>query len=702
MGLGDKLDPQTFASVLASATKLSHYRLHDQLSIRNEDTLKTLVELSYADWYTFMSKPDVYTKVLPYITHSEQPADSELITNINRSYRPSVDVNTALINYFQDDDLFETTVKSRILECLKTYSTYVEKFSETDAVITDGFWVFHGTDQEFDVNDKKETVTIAFLSTTLDLDIAIGYSGVEKHVYAIYVPADHPFINLKVWDFYSNDLCEILLPVGTKINETKKYSYINIMNSKEDDPVYINLHICMLDKIGRERIRQDLTDLHNSIENYTENANRCALSDMPQPPKLQSLDLNGSSLFFKQDQSLYKTVYKKDGPIPLLSQYQQLCRCINEMMAADIYRMAFGVKTLKYKLVLGDVPKNEVFDTKPIPLKFQDTIPTYFLKSDYIDNIAELGENELDEIFQTYIVDCIMSNWDFYNNGNICKVDGVLTHIDVGGAMMFRGRGDIKKSWVNSSDNTINDHITFLKEQRELHDFLMAIINQANPNISNQSNIKKIIYDTIYKHEWDKKTFSRKVECIKKKYLSLIDTLDYCCKYTEKLKTLIKTNCSVLLKRHEFYVNQVDIIIDPIVNLYTIHSGPPAGGKVSKSSVIVNKKVYTVKVDQRTKDRYIVFARKKTLLKAIKGKYRYVKPQAGGQPSKKTYEEARKSLYLAMNRQPRVCENDKEQVTGVTVTPAKYDEFMKRIRSYGRPQVKNKNSPLTAAAGGSR
>lgn len=43
-----------------------------------------------------------------------------------------------------------------------------------------------------------------------------------------------------------------------------------------------------------------------------------------------------------------------------------------------------------------------------------------------------------------FIVDCIMANWDVFNNNNIGIHNKKVIRTDVGGALYYRGRGDRK------------------------------------------------------------------------------------------------------------------------------------------------------------------------------------------------------------------------------------------------------------------
>jgi hypothetical protein len=249
---------------------------------------------------------------------------------------------------------------------------------------------------------------------------------------------------------------------------------------------------------------------------------------------------------------------------------------------------AYDLTTFNYDLVYNDRYQNR---------------PKYMLGSDKIDKINyDQDQSKATELLKGFIVDCILSNWDTYNNNNIGLLDNNSIRTDVGGALAYRGIGDFKLSFFNNLEP--KEHITFIRENPNIQRLFKDI-----PNYNFMFDILKPIQEITGIIEKIKE--NPKIKMFMPYYENFIEKI---------LNTVIA--------RHDYYVKYKDNVMKEITN--TLKDFTQSGGSGGSKQFIIYqgkvRKVYTT-----NKMRYIILNKTKVSLKEIKGKYKYQK-QLGGSP----------------------------------------------------------------------
>lgn len=492
--------------------------------------------------------------------------------------RGSAELNMALIEYFYSGLPF-----------------YNDDLRRKAFDINDGFFkankeltVYHGTN--YNLHDpKNDFTTYAFFSTTIASEIAETYG---KIIYKIKIPEGYPIINL-----YDQSNMQILLPIGTKVN-IKTYSSINNKVTYE----------CT---IGADNITSIITTLSELLKPNIKPIEINIKSDNILESEIREISLFNSvketnkfkasstiySCYFNtqgygkvktksniQDNYIIKDILKKKDFTKCFKKEDYICRRImNEILASLVYQ-AYGLKTFDYDLVYNDKYPNR---------------PRYMLGSEKINNINypkyNPDQTKSAELLKGFIVDCILSNWDAYNNNNIGLLNDKSIRTDVGGALAYRGIGDFKLSFFNHVDP--REHITFIKE---------------NSNIQRLfKNIKPQDYNFMFEIP------SIDIQAIKENP-KIKMFMRY---YGDFIENILNT----VINRHNYYVRNKDKVISEIIKEFNIpeQSGGSKGFIIYQGKI---RKVYTT-----NKMRYIVLNKTKISLKEIKGKYKYQK-QLGGSP----------------------------------------------------------------------
>lgn len=541
-----------------------------------------------------LTKEEIQAKYGPKYNAILNPRADLYVKYTQEGLRGSAELNMALIEYFYSGLPF-----------------YNDDLRRKAFEINDGFFkankeltVYHGTN--YNLHDpKNDFTTYAFFSTTLSSEIAETYG---KIIYKITIPEGYPIINL-----YDQSNMQILLPIGTKVN-IKTYSSINNKVTYEctigtDNITNITSIITTISQLLKPNIKPTIIDIKadNTLEELNEIKDIASFNSVTLTNKLKASSTIYSCYFNTQgygkvktksniqDNYIIKDILKKKDFTKCFKKEDYICRRImNEILASLVYQ-AYSLKTFKYDLVYNAKYENR---------------PRYMLGSEKINNINypkyNPDQTKSAELLKGFIVDCILSNWDTYNNNNIGLLNDKSIRTDVGGALAYRGIGDFKLSFFNHVDP--REHITFIKENHNIRSLFQKIIQLNQPNVNTQTfefmyeildNFKSNILDLVN---------NPKIAMFMPYYGDFIDKI---------LNTVIK--------RHDYYVNNKTIIINQITD--TLKEFAQSGG--SKQFIIYQGKVR--KVYTTNKMRYIVLNKTKVSLKEIKGKYKYQK-QLGGAP----------------------------------------------------------------------
>jgi len=599
---------------------------------------------------------------------------SEIVQNQTSQYlytkytgeglRGSSELNMALIEYFYTGLPF---YNNSLYERAKILIEAFNKVPTSTPTSTDTFTVYHGTDYKLHSSSNKFT-TYAFFSTTTYAAIAKSYcKNQESYLYRIEIPNNFPYINLE-------DTCnlQILLPIGTKIIDIMFVGKLqngtwtpNVINSGKQFSDFLpsmdadtqKVYNCYTATINPENIKDVLKNVKLLIDSYS-------LQPLKKLSKNDSIvnitdftciklypQYRGSSTiyhgFYATQNSLYgpsrrkrvdksqkteyiiKDIIKKRDMIKQLKTENQdyICRrLMNETLASLVYEYVFGCKTLEYTLLQGKIEQSSGVE--------------YFLASKKLSNIdyCITNQDKAQKILSGFLIDCIMSNWDAYNNKNIGILEGKTIRTDVGGALAYRGIGDFKLSFFNHLDP--NDHITFLTDTKNKSgNFLKRCFDLLPEDDKKKENNFKILIsscltqDTIYIEQEINKLISMQQylgdDSLKRTNISV---------FLPVYKGFIDQILQTVIRRYYWYQRNIDTVAEAVYVLIIqpqVHQiPPPIGGgkdpkhkyhKYHKDKIIYQGKTRKVHVNNGI--RYIIYNKSPVRLDTIKGKYK--KQKAG-------------------------------------------------------------------------
>jgi len=524
----------------------------------------------------------------------------------------SGELNMAWIEYFYSELPFYNVLfheKSTVL--MNAFATCKSENCKTTELK-----VYHGTEFLLHESPSQQFTTFAFFSTTIDKNIAKTYCK-NNYIYEITLPANFPYIKL------DDANKQILLPIGTLINQIK-----NDSNDSTDSTGV--LHYKCNAVLVNDRIQNICNVLERDVSNKPINVNIDEGSIKYFTDELNIKVDNahkGSSTFYscqeigssvgkakrsrkcvnKEDRLIIKDIIKKTDKQINIKNNDYVCRrLMNEMLASIIYRKIFKCSTLNYFLMKGSVPKNDNLSIN------------YFIASKELTTIVYTitGEKIARKVLQGFIVDCIMSNWDAYNNKNIGfdkAKDDVIVRTDVGGSLAYRGKGDFNYRFFTKTED-LNDHIMFLTDK-------------DNPSVQ---FVKQCFTDAAFKNaaELDEILYSNLNET------TILDTIgnfvqtnihDSSNDYTpinifyESYESFMSKIVDIIKKRCAWYIRNKAKVISEIKGILK-ESGILGGNSKSHLTYCKkNRRVYTL-----DKNRYIMWDKKKLFLTEIKGKYRFV------------------------------------------------------------------------------
>ena len=500
--------------------------------------------------------------------------------------RGSAELNMALIEYFYSGlPFYNDDLREKALQINNGF--FIGNSQRYLALTNEELMLYHGTNYNLH-EPKSDFTTYAFFSTTISPEIAETYG---KIIYKIKIPVGYPIINL-----YDQSNMQILLPIGTKI---KNIAMESIKNNKIT-------YSCEIDKTNIENIITTLSQLLKpKIEPINININiKTELKDISLFNSVkESIKYKASSTIYscyfnnqgygkiqKQqspDNYIIKDILKKKDYTKCFKNEDYICRRImNEILASLVYK-SYGLETLDYDLIY-----NNQYPKKP---KYM--LGSKKINIDYQRYSTDQTKSAL--LLKGFIVDCILSNWDAYNNNNIgflCDTDEVI-RTDVGGALGYRGIGDFKLSFFNNLEP--KEHITFIRENPNIRKLLQKIIPQTF----------EFMYELL-----NKKTDIQAIKADPK----IAMFMPYYGDFIDKILDTVNN-------RHNYYVSNQKNVIKQIIDTLKELGITQAGG--SKQFIIYQGKVR--KVYTTNKMRYIILNKTKVDLKEIKGKYKY-QNQSGG------------------------------------------------------------------------
>ena len=325
----------------------------------------------------------------------------------------SKELNLSMSLALQENEKIHDDIRKRILVVLNEFKS----ISIKKILYDQSYVVFHGTTQE--IHQTLTFVTTSFLSTTRSFSIARSYGTI---MYVITVPPKFPFIN------FQDILQQILLPIGTyiKVDHVVEKPCKTFFCHITDEPIVIDPFITIFQNPCE----------NDNVVTLKDNTSKLCSTFMRGTLFLPIIIANCSSTFYASniDSNTYytKDIIKRSNVVrALTSDNQVFKRILNEVLAAHIYSRVYDLDTLDYTIL----------DKKRYHPALTST-SNYLLVSKVEPVKYALKEHS--EIYKGFLVDCIMGNWDVFNNNNVGIHETKQTPIrtDVGGALAFRGRGD--------------------------------------------------------------------------------------------------------------------------------------------------------------------------------------------------------------------------------------------------------------------
>lgn len=439
-----------------------------------------------------------------YITHGKyKPNPDVREAYVNNAGSKELNISMSLM--LQENEKLHVDIQKRIMRILEEFKKLTEDLSED--LFDETYVAYHGTTQE--IHTTQTFVTTSFLSTTRSLTTAIEYGS---FIYVITIPKRFPVINFN--DTYK----QILLPIGTYIEvekivqlETVKLITCHITEEplKLDSFISIFQNPCTRDNIIT--LKKTPPAAAANVEIYNQ-----LLTPMLDYKLSEVTMSTGSSTFYTTivDGKSYivKDIVKRRQVIRVLrSDNQVFKRVFNELLASHIYSRVYELATINMSIM----DKRSGTLDQPI---LKET-SNYLLFSEWLGSLRELQimtQNEKNSVYEGMLVDCIMGNWDAFNEGNTAMFRDKPIRPDVGGALFFRGRGDPNVNFKKGS--VPNDHMNFAKqasfkklsipiEKSDLAIKYLASISAAKVK-SRLERVKKdfiVLLDMINEREFAKK-----------------------------------------------------------------------------------------------------------------------------------------------------------------------------------------------------
>jgi hypothetical protein len=391
--------------------------------------------------------------------------------------------------------------------------------------------VYHGTGTK--IHSGKSFKTMAFFSTTVDCSTACKYAGHNGNIYVLKVPWTFPYLNL------SDKLSQILFPVGTEIVVTDETYNIQGMN----------IFVCEVQNNYTKDVADTLKSMYMckaqmQLEKPTGKGTLSCVKWLSEWVKnnkgLVYTNTSGSSVFYsmaKDDSQYYlKTMLKKPLNTKEYPGDFYVCkRAINEYLASIVYQF-YGLDTFDLTLIVGGGKQYGRFAlaSKEISgIKYYAALEPY--KTDFVES---------------FLVDCIVSNWDVCQNDNLGVFNGKLIRTDIGGALVFRALGSIKIDFLLSS--VPNDHVTMTQSNDIVKRWISWYIYLEGYN-----KVKEGLFKTIEKADIKLLKKDKRLVMLKKDLVSM--------KINDCVLAFIDQIIDRVIVRHKFYIDNKEQVFRDVL-----------------------------------------------------------------------------------------------------------------------------------------
>lgn len=195
-------------------------------------------------------------------------------------------------------------------------------------------------------------------------------------------------------------------------------------------------------KLGRQIFASKLSTIFLDVDDFTDIR---IVNSQGSGVMYNGTCLSDNHTIFYMKAVIKRTPFDPTQPMPIVDP--DIMVAFNEVLASVLYNRLYGVSALNLHLIIND--------SRP-------DLPRIMVVSQAIDHLdacedratsrcRELRSNNHHtvDVMEPFLVDCILANWDVGRRGNIGVVStgnevGRAMRIDVGGALLYRARGESK------------------------------------------------------------------------------------------------------------------------------------------------------------------------------------------------------------------------------------------------------------------
>jgi hypothetical protein len=502
-----------------------------------EMNVPTLFQTDSEPLVSFPEYEDVthYRNTYPRETYTSSPdIRYNYVTHVG-----SKELNVFLIYFFQDAEKIDQTFLDRAICIMKEY----EHILQNTILYPNGIIVYHGSTQRIHVND--EFICNTFMSTTRDMSTALDYANYKGFVYVLHIPPEFPFIN------FQDSLKQILLPIGTHVRVTSKVTYLSV--------TYVFCEVFQYDINFMNTVMDMLSNPCFSYSNLSfKDKEHAFLIKNDNLTLVPITMINGSSTFYscKLDNIEYiiKDISRDMITTMNKSHNQVFKRIFNELLATLIYKHVYELNTFNYHIMCVNQSKNTKLSSfliaKLSPFLIASRKVENIRYPQYSDSEENTYEKDIETVVYGFFVDCVMANWDIYNNDNFgfIEMDGKehIIRTDVGGCLLYRSRGEQRFQFAARVPPT--DHFILLSN-------LMKMISFAK--------FKMIVRKMGKTYLFDDETLRKRLKSVKTiclDFISMITEKYYIKKYTDIVTEVL----DIVKYRHIYYRSHLNKVMNQL------------------------------------------------------------------------------------------------------------------------------------------
>lgn len=528
---------------------------------RTGPTPSAVLSGSYESPEVFLKRErglDVFTPTsIQDLNHGGIDRDNEIIDYIvNR--KGYVELNVSLAYFAKYSEAIPPNVHSFAIKLSKRF----REINDTPGKYPGAFVVYHCSRAAMHMSDEFKLTT--FIPTTRSIAAALKLGDISRYdlrqqrdgsfpdrltnqgyVYVLRVPGGFPFMNL------AN--AQIIFPLHSTVKISKTIVYGTLTYVYCDVEPYPTSHFNMISQLLESQYQDNVFKYKVKFAGGGHQLLFEASQIKQVTGKTYSL---ASSRFFRAKVNTVPYILKLLVPYNpriavLKSDNQMFLRILNELLASRIYDEVYGLKTIEFQLLDAtqcgnafakhDLDGRFMFASKEMKIKYP-SLSTARSK--------QFAQNAL----QGFLVDCIMSNMDIFNNENIGlmtedKGNERVIRTDVGGSLAYRSRGDEKHQFNNE---TTPDDFKIICGQESFGLFVKA---SRLTNLEIRNLVKEYTNSVSYEDIRSKfKTLLKNF----KAFLNQLEDEDTASRYISFTNSIVQK----VKRRHKWYTSNLDTVLD--------------------------------------------------------------------------------------------------------------------------------------------